>query len=106
MRVIAVIGDIVDSRAISKREVFQSRLIRELARTNATGHPAAHFSLSSGDEVEAVYIGASFLFEDLLEISAATYPHRIRFSIALGRITTAIHRDNPLVMDGPAFHIA
>ena len=106
MWVIAVIGDLVASRAIAGRARFQERLNRILTEINEEGPPASRFTISAGDELEAVYRDGHKLFHDLLAITGAIQPNRIRFAIALGSITTRLNPTNPLMVDGPAFHIA
>lgn len=106
MRLIAVIGDLVASSAVRNRRSQQHALIQSLERVNKTGGPLSRYTISAGDEVEAVYSDATSLFRHFWEIGAAIAPERIRFSIAIGGITTRVDRRNPLVMDGPAFHVA
>jgi hypothetical protein len=106
MNVIAVIGDIVRSRDISMRESFQARLLRTLDRINTKSRPASAYTLSAGDELEAVYRNGDTLIQDWLRITSTIYPERIRFAVAIGALTTDIHPDNPLIMDGPAFRLA
>jgi hypothetical protein len=106
MNVIAIIGDVVSSRLIPSRDRFQRTLMETIADINTSHRPASPFTLSTGDEIEAAYRNADTLFRDLLTLTAAIYPQRIRFAIALGEITTDLNPDNPLVMDGPAFHTA
>jgi hypothetical protein len=105
-KVIAVIGDVIESSHSSNRAALQARLQDSIRRVNARSEPTSPFAISAGDEIEAVYTRGRTLLNDLWFIQAAIYPSRIRFSIGVGEINTPLNRRNPLVMDGPAFHIA
>lgn len=102
---IAVIGDLVESKQIKDRYAFQERLARDLKRVGQ-GSLASPYTLTLGDEFQALYSSAMGLFYDLLEIRASIYPVRCRFSVAIGEITTPINPTQAIGMDGPAFHVA
>lgn len=101
-----VIGDTVRSREIADRDAFQARLQGALDEVNEASRPAAAFTISAGDGVEAVYREPRTLFLDLLSIWGAVHPQLIRFAVAVGPISTTLDPRNPLVADGPAFHLA
>lgn len=107
MKYLAVIGDIVDSKQLPKRERFQAQLevlLRELSNRNAS--LASRYTITLGDEFQAVYRNADTLFPDLIAIMEAIHPARVRFAVGLGELTTALKPKQALGMDGPAFHRA
>jgi hypothetical protein len=107
MRYLVVIGDVVGSKRVKARAALQRTLAAELAAVSA-GHGglASPYTLTLGDEFQAVYRRAGGLFADLVRIRAACLPAEIRLSVAVGRIVTAINPQQALGMDGPAFHVA
>lgn len=107
MRYLVVIGDVVGSKRLKARAALQRSLAAELAAVSAgNGALASPYTLTLGDEFQAVYRRAGGLFADLVRIRAAGLPAEIRLSVAVGRIVTAINPQQALGMDGPAFHVA
>jgi hypothetical protein len=106
VKVIVVIGDIVASSRYDDRAALQERLSEALARVNRASTPASIFTITAGDEVEAVYSRGDTVVRDILSIIGSIHPVRMRFSIAIGSITTKLDPLNPLTADGPAFHEA
>ena len=104
-RYIAVIGDLVDSKRITDRYRFQESFARDLSRVGQSDL-ASPYTLTLGDEFQALYGSARGLFYDLFAIRAGIYPVRCRFSVAIGEITTPINSKQAIGMDGPAFHEA
>jgi hypothetical protein len=107
MKVVAVIGDVVASRGIAARAQFQRKLGKILrARTKAATGLASPYTLTLGDEFQAVYRSADSLWVDLIELLAAIHPVRARLAIGVGELSTRINPEQALGMDGPAFHHA
>ncbi len=107
MRYLVVIGDVVGSRALKARATFQRKLETLLAAVSSGQTAlASPYTLTLGDEFQAVYRRAEGVFSDLVRIRAECLPVEVRFSVALGRISTAINPRQALGMDGPAFHLA
>src|SRR5947199_82816 len=104
MRIAVIIGDVVRSSGIRNRSAFQQRFRRSLADLHGRPGLLAPYTITAGDEFEAVYSDPTRIFHDVWALVATNHPHSIRFSIALGSLTTAVDPTNPLVMDGPAFH--
>lgn len=102
---IAVIADLIDSKQIKDRYAFQEQLAADLAKVGASNLESP-YTLTLGDEFQALYGSAQGLFYDILQIRAFIYPVRCRFSVAIGEITTAINPNQAIGMDGPAFHLA
>jgi len=107
MQVIAVIGDIVASRNLPQRAVFQRRLKKVLDQTTGGArHLASPYTITLGDEFQAVYRKADGLFADVFRIMAEIHPVRTRIAIGVGDLSTRINPQQALGMDGPAFHLA
>lgn len=108
MQVVCLIADIVDSRSIVDRAAFQQRLEDGLQALNATVGAGllSPFTITLGDEFQAVYGDFSTVLVDILTILRSVYPQRIRFSLGKGALSTSVNRDRALGMDGPAFHAA
>jgi hypothetical protein len=107
MQVIALIGDLVHSKDLPQRDVFQRRLAKVLQQTGAKArHLASPYTITLGDEFQAVYKGGQSLFADLFAIMAEIHPVQARFAIGVGELTTRINSKQALGMDGPAFHHA
>lgn len=102
---IAIIADIVQSRKLEKREEIQARLVNCLARVNKTYQPslASNFTITLGDEFQALFQTPLRMFQALDEITFAMYPVRFRYGIGLGEITTIINPEISLGADGPAY---
>ena len=106
MAVICVIGDVIKSRNISRREAFQVHLERALKRLNGRKDILSPYTITLGDEFQAVYKNADRLFRDFWYILEHAYPIKVRFSVGVGNLKTAINHKSALGMDGPAFHWA
>lgn len=108
MNVICVIGDVVKSRHTENRQHLQRQIAAQFAQLNRAGDHklVSPYTLTLGDEFQAVYRGADNLFRDCWSILYSVYPVRVRFSIGLGGLTTNINRKRAIGMDGPAFYSA
>lgn len=105
MRVVAVIADIVESREIAERREFQRALATTLDATSRRSAPRllSPYTITLGDEFQAVYGRAESIIRDVISIIAALHPSRVRIALAHGEITTDINPRAALGMDGPAF---
>lgn len=106
MKYLAVIGDIVDSKQLPRRGEFQARLAATLKDISRAKTLASPYTITLGDEFQAVYKGAGTLFADIFAIMQEAHPARVRFAIGVGELTTKINPKQALGMDGPAFHRA
>lgn len=104
----AVIADIVESRGIPNRSDFQRRLKQLLDEHNTRADESllSPFTLTVGDEFQAVHSRFDRPFRDLIDILVALYPYRLRVAMAYGSLSTAINPTAALEMDGRAFHDA
>ena len=106
MKKIVLIGDIVDSKSISERGKIQSQLNTVFKKINNDKLLLSPYTITLGDEFQAVYSKADSVFNHIWQISLAIYPLKIRFSIGAGNITTKINKKQAIGMDGPAFYNA
>ena len=106
MRVIAIIGDIVRSSSIEQRTKFQRQFHRAIERLNRNNAFASPYTVTLGDEFQAVYRDATLLFDHIFTLIADLHPQQLRISVAIGPITTSLNPRQSIGMDGPAFHLA
>lgn len=102
-------GDVLSSRQIKNKEVFQKKIEKICSWINTTyaGDVYAGFKILKGiDEIEGVLLDISNIYEIITSISEQLYPHSMRFAIAMDYIDTAIESRDTAKMDGPAFHKA
>jgi hypothetical protein len=108
VNVVAVIADIVDSRGIPDRPNFQRRLDTLLGRMSKRSrrHLLSPFTITLGDEFQAVYGGFEAVLDDAVEIIAEVYPLRLRMALGHGPLSTDLNPTAALGMDGPCFAAA
>ena len=107
MEKIVLIGDIVASKRIKNRAVVQRKLNRLFNSINSNNASLdSPFTITLGDEFQALYNSADNIFEDIWKIIFALYPEKARFSLGLGKLNTKINRQQAIGMDGPAFYRA
>jgi len=107
MQVIALIGDVVQSRQVSNRRGLQARLSRALAAVSRGNRTlASPYTLTLGDEFQAVYRRSDRMLADVLDLVVALHPVQARFAFGVGGLSTPINPEQALGMDGPAFHRA
>ncbi|MDD2272053.1 MAG: SatD family protein [Desulfuromonadaceae bacterium] len=104
-----LLGDVVSSRNIARREEFQLRLQHACAEAakqfSATVH--ARIKLLKGtDEIGAVLNSWQDAFDIVSIILDEIHPYQIRFSLVRGVIDVGENSDDVAKMDGPAFHAA
>lgn len=108
-KAIIIIGDIEGSRELkeAEREEVQEQLKAILNQINSDAAGlASPYTITLGDEFQAVYAHAGDLFTHCWRILSAVFPVKIRFSIGVGAIVTPINTERAIGMDGPAFHAA
>jgi len=106
---IVVIGDIVESKDLkpAQRKKTQNQLEDVFHQLNRQSRQLlSPYTITLGDEFQAVYRSADQLFHDIWAFTAQIHPVKVRVAISVGEITTEINREQSLGMDGPAFHAA
>ncbi|PAV25498.1 SatD family protein [Tamilnaduibacter salinus] len=107
MNHIVLIADIVGSRQLTDRRQVQEQLAAVLDRLNSERTQlASPYTITLGDEFQAVFDGAGRVFADVFTVMQAMHPVALRFAIAVGPLDTAINPDQAIGMDGPAFYRA
>lgn len=108
LRYLVLVGDLVASRKIAGRSAVQEKLKACLAELNARKREGlvSPYTITLGDEFQAVFSAPGRIFRDALTVLIALYPVEVRFSCAIGEISTAINTKQAIGMDGPAFHAA
>lgn len=105
---LVVIGDLISSRDAVDRGELQRRLAQCLLTLNkpAPEGLASPYTITLGDEFQAVRTSTYRLWFELMHIQKELLPARVRFSLGLGEIATPINREQALGMDGKAFYRA
>ena len=108
MNVACLIADIVASRNIADRAKLERDLNDRLTEVNTTSKAniISPYTITLGDEFQAVYEDFSSVFRDISDILWAIFPNKIRFSLGRGILTTEINSNAATGMDGPAFYTA
>ena len=108
IRYIVLVADLVASRKIVERRAVQDRLRACLRQLNSKKREGlvSPYTITLGDEFQAVLSAPDRFFRDALTVLIALYPVAVRFSCAIGEISTAINTKQTIGMDGPAFHEA
>ena len=108
MRYAVVIGDVVASRAARSRGALQRSLGAAVQRVNASARRrlASPYTITLGDEFQAVYRSPRGLLADLWALLDALHPVALRFAVGVGDIATPINRRQALGMDGASFYRA
>lgn len=104
---LVLIADLVASRRAAHRLDVQRRLQSSLDHLNSVASDVTSpFTLTLGDEFQAVLSSGRGAMRALIDIQAAIHPQLARFSLAVGDIDTDINPRQAIGMDGPAFHQA
>lgn len=113
MKAVSLIGDIKGSRHIpsEERALFQRNFLAEIQSTTSApwrkkGDLASPFTVTLGDEFQAVYRDPEFVVADCWALWAALGSRRLRISLGVGNITTELNPRAAIGMDGPAFYAA
>jgi hypothetical protein len=107
MKKIVLIGDIIASKKIRGRDKVQKKLNNLFQKINAGNKSLlSPYTITLGDEFQALYKNAFGLFKDIWQIMIILHPEKARFSFGVGEITTSINKKQAIGMDGPAFYSA
>ncbi len=106
-KVITLIGDLVSSRRIQNRAAFDAVLVQRLdVLSKKNLYCLSPYTLTIGDEIQAVFSRADKVLSDAVSILAVLYPERMRFSVSVGSLSKPINPERAIGMDGPAFYAA
>ena len=105
---LALIGDIVHSREIRNRDVFQKTFHETMAMLNTRYASAitSPFTVTLGDEFQALLHTASPLFEIVDDLQRHLSPHQFVLGLGVGPVETEIYTYTAVGMDGPCFRLA
>ena len=105
---IAVIGDIKRSRSIKDREHVQQTLKETLEFVNRQyqNDIASNFTITLGDEFQALLANGACVMQILNKIKQTMYPIEIRFGIGIGGMRTEFQRQISIGSDGPSYYMA
>jgi len=105
---IAIIGDIRNSRELERRKAIQDKLKSVLEEINSEYKEeiASRFIITLGDEFQGLLLKGNNLLKIIQEIKSALYPVELRFGIGVGKITTDINMEMALGADGPGYYKA
>lgn len=85
---------------------FRGGYKRALAISMNSSALLSPYTITLGDEFQAVYKAGSRVVEDLLFISRSLFPVSLRIALGIDDIATDINTKEAIGMDGPAFHAA
>lgn len=108
-RYIVIIGDLIESKDLKPADRKKTQNILENCFdqiNNESDRLMSAYTITLGDEFQAVYSSADHLFRHIWTVMAQIHPVRVRFAVSVGEISTEINRDQSMGMDGPAFHDA
>lgn len=103
------LGDVVSSRKIADRDVFQRLLegiCREVNTRYADDLRAPFKTLKGLDEIGGVLTDISNIFNIVAMISDGLHPHQMRCALVYDYVDTALESGDVSKMDGPSFHRA
>lgn len=106
---VAVIGDIRGSRELDDRNEAQKefrQVVDGLNEQLADSSIASQFTVTTGDEFQALLTDATAAVEAVVSVSDRFHPAGLRFGIGLGTLETALNAEQAIGMDGPCFHRA
>ena len=106
MEVVTLIADIVNSKEIQNRANFQKELKNKLDAISKGKAVLSPYTITLGDEFQAIYKNTNDVLNDVLDIILYLYPIRLRVSIGIGDLNTEVNTESSIGMDGPVFHIA
>lgn len=103
----AIFADIIGSRKIPERAELQQRLANCIQDVNArhARDMMAPFRFVAGDDIRGLLLDRRASYAVAKEIQAGIRPHRMRFAVGIGEISTNSSADIAQ-LDGPALHRA
>lgn len=104
----AVIGDVVNSRQIENRQVFQNRFRKVISSVNQkySQYIASNFTVTLGDEFQGLLSTPYISYEIIKDIKEKLYPTNLVFGIGIGQMYTDFSKEISIGSDGPVYHYA
>lgn len=105
---VAIIGDIISSKKIERRNEVQTKLNHILKEVNLLYKDdiQASFLITLGDEFQGLLKQPHNVLKIIEFIQFNMHPVKLRFGIGIGDIDTDFTRNDALGADGPAYHKA
>ncbi|PWN06160.1 SatD family protein [Rhodohalobacter mucosus] len=106
---IAIIGDLESSKELDRETRRKTQVILEEIFGDdrlLSESVVSPYTLTLGDEFQALYKDANDLFHHIWIVAAAIHPVMVRWAIGTGGIDTPVNKTRSIGMDGPAFHRA
>jgi hypothetical protein len=106
---LVLIADIEASKKVKdkERKQLQQNLKEVLSELNVQAeYILSPYTITLGDEFQAVFEKTDNVFNHMLKIMSALYPKTVRFSLGVGDISTPVNSEQAIGMDGPAFYEA
>ena len=102
---LALIGDLVSSKKLVNRSQIQEALLSLMEDINQNYQEiiVSPFTVTTGDEFQALLKVDGRIFQLIDDISLRFLPHTIRFGIGAGQVITEINRQQSIGSDGPVF---
>ena len=104
-----MLGDVIASRRITDREIFQRKLEEACSNVNLNfvDDIYADFNILKGiDEIGGVLLNITNVYKIINTLQEQFFPHSMRFVLVFDYIDTAVESQEVSRMDGPAFHRA
>jgi hypothetical protein len=108
MKYLALIGDIVESKKIQQRKIFQNEFQDLISELNLEHKDkiVSPLTITLGDEFQGLLKDSKNLFLLVHKIQSSFKNITFRFALSVGNISTKINRDSAIGMDGTGFHYA
>lgn len=104
-----LLGDVISSRALDRRNVFSQKIQKVCESVNAkfSNQLFGDFKILKGlDEIGGVLKGPGPVYKIISLITEELYPVSLNFVFVYNIVDTALETRNTALMDGPAFHKA
>lgn len=106
--VIALIADIINSRKIQNRAIFQKEFIDVINNINNRFDEfiVSKFTVTTGDEFQGLVNNASIILDIVTYIKSNFKDVNFRYGVGIGSIVTDINKNIAIGADGPAYYMA
>lgn len=104
----AIIGDIIESRAMQDRSAVQIEIKEILEEINEEfkSEIASRFTITLGDEFQGLLKSSKHVMGIIDKIKIKFHPNKLRFGVGFGEMYTEIIADMAIGSDGPAYYAA